>query len=309
MRSISIIVPVYKSENILENLVAAIELEREKYAWDLELIMVEDGSLDGSYAKLLELKNKYPYIKAFKLSRNFGHQAAVRTGFTKCINEYVAVIDDDMQDPPNLLESFFKKLDEGFDVVYGVRKKRKEGILKVASYAAFYRLLQRVSDIEIPLDSGDFCVMKSRVVKEMLNLNERNLFLRGMRSWVGFKHFGFEYERAARFDGDSNYTISKLFKIAFDGIFSFSSLPLRATTFIGGLGFFGAILYSLKLLFSSLIYGIEVKGFITITLLIIFFGSLQLISIGIIGEYIARIYNESKQRPHAIISESSEILD
>jgi glycosyltransferase involved in cell wall biosynthesis len=300
-KKISIIVPVYNSASFMEKLLEAIDKERGKSGWDLELIMVEDGSRDNSFQKITELSTRYTYIKGIKLSKNFGHQIAVKTGLAHCTGEYIAIIDDDLQDPPSLLPHFFNYLDQGYDVAYGVRKKRKESLIKRLSYSVFYRVLKSMSDIYIPIDSGDFCVMKSRVVNNMLKLNEQNPFLRGIRAWVGFKQIGVEYERSARLEGESGYTLKKLLKIAMDGIFSFSSAPIRLITLLGLIGFCFAILYSVSAIVGYLMHGAPVKGFTTLSILISFFSSLILICLGIIGEYIVRIYDEVRGRPYVVV--------
>jgi glycosyltransferase involved in cell wall biosynthesis len=305
----SIVVPVYNSKKFLVNLLEAIETERVKNNWELELILIDDGSKDNSYDEIVRLSAQYSYIKGIKLSRNFGHQAAVRTGLQFCKGDYIAVIDDDLQDPPNLLPDFFSYLDKGFDVAYGVRTKRKESAIKKMSYNLFYKILKALSSIDMPLDSGDFCVMKRVVVEKMLLLNEKDPFLRGIRTWVGFKQIGVVYERHERFDGESGYTFKKLLKIASDGIFSFSSLPIRVISFLGVLGLTIAAGYSVYMLTKYFLFGTEAKGFTPIILFVSFFGSLNLICLGIIGEYIARIYSESKNRPHAIIEKAVNITD
>lgn len=298
---ISIVVPIFNSRAFIHKFLEAIEIERKAANWDLELIMVDDGSKDNSFSRIEELSEQYPYIKGIKLSRNFGHQAAVRTGLSFCKGDYVAIIDDDLQDPPSLLPGFFEHLDAGYDVAYGERRKRKENLIKRVSYRLFYRVLRRLSEVDIPLDSGDFCVMKKRVVDHMLTLPEKNPFLRGMRAWVGFKQIGVTYERHGRIEGRSGYTLAKLLKIAFDGIFSFSRFPIRIITFLGFVGLGFAFLYSLLLLGWYFIGEIDVRGYTTLALLISFFGSLNLICLGVIGEYIARIYDETLSRPHSVI--------
>jgi glycosyltransferase involved in cell wall biosynthesis len=204
---ISIIVPIYNSSKFVDKLLSAIETERIKNCWNLELILIDDGSKDNSYEKIVEKSHHFPYIIAIKLARNFGHQYAVKTGLSFCSGDYIAIIDDDLQDPPSLLPGFFKYLDDGFDVAFGVRKKRKESLAKRVAYNVFYRVLKRMSEIEIPLDTGDFCVMKKVVVVSMLKLQEKNPFLRGIRAWVGFKQIGIEYSRSPRIEGESGYTI------------------------------------------------------------------------------------------------------
>ncbi len=288
----------------MSNLLEAIDAQKKISDWNLELLLIDDGSKDNSYKKIEELAQNYPYIKGIKLSKNFGHQIAVKTGLSHCTGDYIAIIDDDLQDPPSLLPHFFSFLDNGYDVAYGVRKKRKESFIKKLSYNSFYRILKGMSDTDIPLDSGDFCVMKKHVVDNMLKFNEKNPFLRGIRAWVGFKQIGVEYERQARFDGESGYTLKKLLKIAMDGIFSFSSVPIRVITILGVLGLTLAVVYSIWTVYGYLAHGISVKGFATLSILISFFSSLILICLGLIGEYIVRIYDEVRDRPYVIIEKT-----
>ncbi len=303
MIKLSIVVPVYNSKAILPLLLEAIDSERKKHEWNLELVLIDDGSKDDSYAEIKTLANSYNYIRGIKLARNFGHQLAVRTGLNYCNGDLIAIIDDDLQDPPFLIQHFIEKINEGYDVVYGVRKKRKEHYIKKLSYHIFYRILNKLSSIEIPLDTGDFCVMKKPVVDNILKFEERSVFLRGIRAWVGFKQIGFEYERNSRDIGESGYSLRKLFRIALDGIFSFSRMPLRLITFSGFTGLFLALIYSSRIIYVYFLDNIPVKGFTTITMLISFFSSLILICLGIIGEYISRIYDEVRKRPHSVISE------
>jgi polyisoprenyl-phosphate glycosyltransferase len=300
-KKISILVPIYNSANFVHILLEAIDEQRKVSNWELELILVDDGSKDNSFERIEELFKSYTYIKGVRLSRNFGHQIAVKTALSYCTGDYIAIIDDDLQDPPSLLPSFFKYLDEGYDVAYGVRKKRKESFIKRFFYDSFYRILKVMSDIRIPLDSGDFCVMKKQVVQNMLKLQEQNPFLRGIRAWVGFKQIGVEYERQARLEGQSGYTLKKLLKIALDGIFSFSTAPIRLITILGTIGFLFACIYSVNVIYHRLIGDIDVKGFTTLTIIISFFSSLILICLGIIGEYIVRIYDEVRHRPYTVI--------
>jgi polyisoprenyl-phosphate glycosyltransferase len=303
-QKISIIVPIYNSSNFMQNLLEAIDEQRLKSNWDLELVLVDDGSRDNSYAKIVELSKKYSYIRGIKLSRNFGHQIAVKTGLSHCTGDYIAIIDDDLQDPPSLLPGFFEHLDKGYDVAYGVRKKRKESLIKRISYNSFYRILKGLSNTDIPLDSGDFCVMKKQVVDNMLKLQEKNPFLRGIRAWVGFKQVGVEYERHARLAGESGYTFKKLMRIAMDGIFSFSSVPIRLITILGFLGLGFAIIYSVNVIIGYFVSGTVVQGFATLSILISFFSSLILICLGVIGEYIVRIYDEVRDRPYTVIEQT-----
>ncbi len=304
---ISILVPIYNSAIIMGKLLEVIDEQKKINNWNLEVVLVDDGSKDNSYLKIEELAKIYPYIKGIKLSKNFGHQIAVKTALSVCTGDYIAIIDDDMQDPPELLPEFFRYLDKGYDVAYGVRKKRKESLVKRIAYSSFYRILKSMSDIHIPIDSGDFCVMKKHVAQNMLKLKEQNPFLRGIRAWVGFKQIGVEYERHARFDGQSGYTLKKLLKIAMDGIFSFSTAPIRLITMLGVIGFGFATVYSALVIIDYFMHGFTVKGFATLAIIISFFGSLTLICLGIIGEYIVRIYDEVRSRPYVVIEKSINV--
>lgn len=306
-KKISILVPIYNSVKFMNLLMDAIDNQKKLSNWNLEVILVDDGSRDNSFDKITELTINYPYIKGIKLSKNFGHQIAVKTALSHCTGEYIAIIDDDLQDPPSLLPVFFEFLDSGYDVAYGIRKKRKESFIKRFAYSSFYKILKGMSDIYIPIDSGDFCVMKKQVVDNMLKLQEQNPFLRGIRAWVGFKQIGVEYERAARIDGQSGYTLKKLLKIAIDGIFSFSTAPIRLITVLGIIGFSFAFIYSALTIYAHFIDGIETKGFATLVIIISFFSSLTLICLGIIGEYIVRIYDEVRQRPYVVIEKTINI--
>lgn len=306
-KKISILVPVYNSSSFMHKLLEAVDEQKQKSNWDLELVMVDDGSKDKSFEKIEELSRNYPYIKGIKLSKNFGHQIAVKTALHHCTGDYLAIIDDDLQDPPSLLPGFFEYLDKGYDVAYGIRKKRKESLIKRIAYSSFYRILKSMSDIYIPIDSGDFCVMKKHVKDNMLKLQEQNPFLRGIRAWVGFKQIGVEYERSARLDGQSGYSLKKLLKIAMDGIFSFSTAPIRLITTLGVLGLCFALVYSGMMIYAYFTHGITEPGFATLVIMISFFSSLILICLGIIGEYIVRIYDEVRNRPYTVIERTLNV--
>jgi dolichol-phosphate mannosyltransferase len=195
-------------------------------------------------------------------------------------------------------------LDNGYSVAYGVRRKRKENFVKRGAYFLFYRLLKKMSAIEIPLDTGDFCVMKKEVAENMLKLQEQNPFLRGIRAWVGFKQIGVEYDRPGRVDGQSGYTFRKLMKISIDAIFSFSILPVRLISLLGLIGLIGSLVFVLFILLNWAMNRIPIQGYTSEIILISFFGSLTLICLGIIGEYVVRIYDEVKKRPHSIVSQT-----
>lgn len=270
-----------------------------------ELVLVDDGSVDGSYKEISRLARLHPVVKGFRLSRNFGHQAALVVAMQKCGGELVAIIDDDLQDPPEILPLFFTHLYDGKDVVYGVRKRRKEGQLKRILYAAFYRLLSTLSKVNIPLDAGDFCVMKRCVVDSMLEHMEANPFLRGIRAWVGFEQVGIPYERDERFRGESGYTWRKYFSLAIAGILSFSYVPLRLATILGLVSAFLGFAWAAYVLISRLIVPIPVSGYTSLIVVITFLGGVQLISIGVIGEYLARVNDNTRKWPVAVVAEST----
>lgn len=299
----TIIFPVYNEEENIENIYKQTARVMNTLKNQYEIIFVNDGSFDNTLDTLARLHEKHGEVKIINFSRNFGHQTAVTAGLHHAIGEAIAVLDADLQDPPEILPRFFKKLEEGYDAIYAVRKKRKENIFKRSMYSMFYRLLKKIADTNIPLDSGDFCVMSKRMVRTINSLPERNRFIRGIRSWVGYKQCGIEYERNARSAGESKYTLRKMFKLAFDGIFSFSYIPLQFMFFIG--------FFSLTLSFVGIIIAFYMKfftqnytrvpGFASTFILLMFIGGLVLFSIGILGEYIRRIYDEIKQRPPYII--------
>lgn len=301
MSYISIILPVFNEEDSISEVSRRIRKALKPLKKTYELIFVNDGSHDKTQKKIKALQAKNKNIRLVNLSRNYGHQAAVTAGLDYSRGKYIAILDADLQDPPEVLPEFFKKLDEGYDVVYAIRKNRKEGPVMRGAYALFYRLLNAISSIPIPLDSGDFCVMKKRVVTTMQKMPERNRYVRGIRSWVGFKQIGIEYDRHERFAGRSQYTFHKLLKLALDGMLSFSYIPLRMMT-VGGLcAFVASIIGVFIVLYLRIFTDTFVPGFATTIILLLFTGGIIILGLGIIGEYIARIYDEVKQRPAYIV--------
>lgn len=299
----SVIVPVFNEEENLNTLYKRVKDVLVKLKSDHEIILVNDGSYDSTLLLLKKLNDKDKTVKVINFSRNFGHQVAVSAGLKYCSGDYIAILDGDLQDPPEILPKFFKKLEQGYDAVYAIRKDRKENMFKKAAYNSFYRFLKKIASIDIPLDSGDFCVMNRRVVDAMNSLPERNRFVRGLRSWVGFKQVGLEYSRDKRLAGKSKYNLTKLFKLAFDGIFSFSYIPLQFMFYLGLISLIISILGSfvaIYLRFFTTAYN-RVPGFATTIILVMFVGGLVLFSVGIMGEYIRRIYDEIKARPQFII--------
>lgn len=298
----TVILPVFNEQENIDTLYKRVSAVLKKLG-DYEIIFVNDGSWDRTPQLLNKLNTKDKRAKVINFSRNFGHQMAVSAGLKYSTGDKIAILDGDLQDPPEILPKFFKKLDEGYDAVYAIRKKRKENIFKKAAYLTFYRLLKSIANIDIPLDSGDFSVLSRRIVNAMNSLPERNRFVRGLRSWVGFKQTGLEYEREARYAGESKYNLRKLFKLAFDGIFSFSYVPLQAMFYLGLLSLVLSIIGSILAVYFryfTTAYN-RVPGFATTIILIMFVGGLIMFAVGIMGEYIRRIYDEIKARPQFIV--------
>jgi dolichol-phosphate mannosyltransferase len=219
--------------------------------------------------------------------------------------DFVGIIDDDLQDPPEILPVFFKRLYEEADVVYGVRRGRKENLINKFLYSAFYHILQKLSRAEIPLDAGDFCVMKRCVVNAILQFQEANPFLRGIRSWVGFKQIGVEYERAAMMQGKSRYTLKKYFSFALGGILSFSYIPLRLASYLGIISAFIGFFFAVLVIFFKLAHKFEVSGYTSLIVVITFLGGIELIAIGIIGEYLSRLNDNARKWPVAVVAEKT----
>ncbi|MFC1814567.1 glycosyltransferase family 2 protein [Thermodesulfobacteriota bacterium] len=299
---LSLVVPVFNETEVINafyNRVKRVIDSIETMTY--ELVFVDDGSSDNSYSKLVDLANNDENIKVIKFSRNFGHQVAITAGIDIAKGDAVVVIDSDLQDPPELIRNFIDKWEQGCDVVYGVRKKRKgESKSKIITASLFYRILKTLIKIDIPLDTGDFRLMSRRVVEHFRNLKEKDRFVRGLTSWLGFKQIGVFYDRDERYAGETKYPYSKMIKFAFDGITSFSSIPLKMASWLGYFTSFLAFLYACSVFIQKLL-GYTVQGWATIMVGMLFLGGVQLICLGIIGEYIGRIFNETKQRPLYVV--------
>ena len=298
---ISLVIPIYNEEQGIDQLYKRCTCALTEITDNFEIICVDDGSVDKSLENLSRLHSQDKRVKVVILSRNFGHQAALLAGLSEAKGTSIAMIDGDLQDPPEMISKLYQQILAGYDVAYAVRMKRKEKVHKKISYWLFYRFLGFLTKNSIPLDSGDFSIMKRKVLDEMLSMPEHSLFLRGMRSWVGFKQIGVEIERENRFSGEPKYTLKKLLNLALDGIFSFSNLPIK---FLGWLGLFVIIfsaVYASYLLVSKFLYNTVPEGFTTIILVFFMLSGVQLLALGIVGEYIVRIYQESRGRPLYII--------
>lgn len=299
--TLSLVVPVFNESANLHELVARVQKALDPLRLDYKLIVVDDGSTDGTASIIGALSQDNPRIALISLSRNFGHQAAIQAGLERAPGDAVIIMDGDLQDPPEVLPQMIDLWRRGSDVVFAVRRKRKELLVKRAAYALYYRLLRLVSEVSIPLDSGDFCLLSRTVVDVICQCQERNRFIRGIRSWAGFTQTAFEYERDARFSGEVKYSLRKLCRLAIDGIFSFSSLPLRLATYIGLTLFLVSSTYILYAVGSRLFGPAAPPGWTSLIVAVLFMGSVQLIILGIIGEYLARIYEEAKRRPLFVV--------
>lgn len=299
---LSIVVPMFnEAENIgpfYERLKKVLDNNGESY----EIICVNDGSTDATLENLLKLREKDPNIKVVDLSRNFGKEIALTAGLDFSSGMAVIPIDADLQDPPELIPQLVAKWKEGYEVVYAVRKSRLgESLFKKLTAHLFYRLAEKIMDINIPRDTGDFRLMDRSSVDALKNMRERNRFMKGLFAWVGFKQFAIYYERDPRHKGKTKWNFFKLLNFAIEGITSFSYVPLRLATYIGLVIALMSFFYAAYIMISTLIYGNPVPGYPSLITIILFLGGVQLICIGILGEYMGRIYNEVKQRPVYVI--------
>jgi glycosyltransferase involved in cell wall biosynthesis len=308
---ISVVVPAFNEEAGIPLLYNRLAAAAVGWLEDYEIVLVDDGSRDRTLEVCEQIAAQDSRFRVLSFSRNFGHQAAVSAGLQYCSGDIAAVIDADLQDPPEELIRFIEKIREGFDVVYAIRTKRKENILKRASYFAYYRLLRSLATLDIPLDAGDFCVMSRPVLDALNALPERNRFVRGLRTWVGYRQTGLAYERHARQVGEPKYTFAKLFRLAMDGIVNFSYKPLQLVMFFGlTVGFItflaGAIVLILFLTNTTLLgYNPrQVRGWTSLALALSFLSGVQLISLGLIGEYVGRLFEEVKSRPKFIVRQT-----
>lgn len=298
---ISVVMPVCNETGNLPELHSRLTSVMPAACASYELIFVDDGSTDGSTEFLRQLAERDSNVRVVELARNFGHQAAISAGMDHAAGRAVIVMDADLQDPPEVLPDYIREWRAGFEVVYAIREQRKEGWLLRRAYALFYRLLRLVSDIDIPLDSGDFCIMDRKVVELLCAMPERTRFIRGIRSWVGFRQKGLAYERQARHAGKPKYTLRRLIMLALNGLVSFSHTPLRLASVVGLLISTVALLLSVFYLVKKLTVGLEPRGFATLITTILFMAGINLLTLGVMGEYIGRVFDEVKRRPLYIV--------
>ena len=302
---ISILVPLYNEEASFSLLTSRVDALIKKLPQSIEIVLVDDGSKDATPVLMADKALSDDHYQAVFLSKNHGHQLAITAGLSRVrCKEGVMIIDGDLQDPPEMLEEFYQKYKEGFDVIYAVRKKRKENMMKRGAYHLFYRLLEKISYIQIPLDSGDFSFISRRVVNIMNSMPEESRYLRGMRTWVGFKQIGLEYERNERAAGESKYPFRQLLRLAQNGIFNFSEFPIKFITRLGMLTTLVSVIYLVYTLVQKIFFHNVPQGFTGLLIAIILFSGVQLLSIGVLGEYILRIFFQVKGRPLFMIKNS-----
>jgi polyisoprenyl-phosphate glycosyltransferase len=303
----SIIAPIFNETGNIPELYRRVKEVMDKTGEDWELVTIDDGSTDGSTEMLRELARQDARVRPVIFARNFGHQLAVTAGLDYARGQAVTIIDADLQDPPEVILDLIAKWREGYQVVYAVRAEREgETWFKLFTASLFYRMIYKITDVKIPMDTGDFRLLDRKVVDVMKSMRERHRFLRGMSVWVGFKQIGVEYKRAARFTGETKYPLKKMIKFASDAITSFSYLPLQLATYMGfvaaGIASIAIpIVIILRLVGSNAFFG-QASTLIAV----LFLGGVQLISLGILGEYIGRLYDEAKGRPLYIVSETPE---
>jgi len=307
--TLSVVVPLYNEGENVDELLARIrrviaELAEPPAAW--ELICIDDGSRDDTLPKLLAAAAADTHLRVISLSRNFGHQIAATAGLDAARGDAVVLMDGDLQDPPELIAEFLAAFRAGYDVVYATRRKRAgESPFKIFTARVFYRTIRRLTNVAIPVDTGDFRLMSRRVIVALRSARERHRFIRGLVSWVGFKQTGIPYDRAERFAGDSKYPFSKMFRFALDGITAFSEIPLRLATWFGFI--VSAIAFAVAVIEIGIriFTGYNLPGYTSTIFAILFLGGVQLITIGILGEYVGRIYDEIKGRPLYLVAETT----
>ena len=308
---ISVVLPVFNEDAGLKELYRRVKAVLTATGLRYEVIFVNDGSRDKSWERILELANADASVKAVNLSRNFGHQIAITAGIDLASGATVVVLDSDLQDPPELIPTLYEKYREGFDVVYAQRRTRDgETWFKRATASLFYRLIRRMTSIDIPMDTGDFRLMSRRVVNDLQRLHEQSRFVRGLVTWIGYNQTPVLYDRDPRYSGETKYPIGKMMKFALDGITGFSSQPLRLASHVGLVFAAGSLVLMVFLTLYRLAGGSGlIPGWTSLAVAVLFLGGIQLLAIGILGEYVGRIYEETKQRPLYLIRDKKNIRE
>jgi len=300
----SIVIPVYNEEEVIEHTYERLKTVMQSSDGNYELLFINDGSKDKSVDILLQLSEQDKTIKIVDFSRNFGHQIAITAGMDYASGNAIVIIDADLQDPPELILEMIQKWKEGYDVVYAKRTARKgETFFKKQTASAFYKTLRAMTEIDIPIDTGDFRLIDRKVCDQMNNIHEKNRFVRGLVSWVGFKQTAVEYERDERFAGETKYPLKRMLKLSLDGITSFSYKPLKLANYLGASLSLIGFVYMLIVLYQKLFTTTTVTGWSSIIVIQLFFSGITLMMLGVIGEYIGRIYDEAKNRPLYIVKD------
>jgi glycosyltransferase involved in cell wall biosynthesis len=303
--TLCIVIPVFNEAMALPLLGDRLTAALVGIPADIRILFVDDGSVDATAQTLVAIANNDARVRVIRLARNFGKEAAMTAGLDHADADAVVLIDADLQDPPELIRTFWTHFEQGADVVYGVRASRAgESWLKRFTAATFYRLIDRMSDTPIPRDTGDFRLMSRRVVDALKQLRERHRFMKGLFGWVGFRQVAVRYHRDPRAAGTSKFNFWRLWNFALEGITSFSTVPLRIATYLGLLTAVGAFGYGALIIAKTLLYGEAVRGYPSLMAVVLFLGGVQLVALGVIGEYLGRIYNESKHRPLYLIAET-----
>jgi polyisoprenyl-phosphate glycosyltransferase len=301
---LSVAAPLHNEESVLPELLRrTLAVLDQLPGGPHELLFVDDGSTDRTVALVCEAAKQDPRIVLVTLSRNFGHQPAVSAALDHATGDAVVVMDGDLQDVPEAIPALVQRYHEGHDVVYAQRTGRKEAWPLRLCYFVFYRLMARLSDIRLPLDTGDFGLMSRRVVDEIRRLPEHHRYLRGLRTWVGYRQIGIPVERSERHSGKSKYSFLRLLKLASDGLFAFSIVPIRAAAMLGALAVTVSMLFGVYAILAKVVFQKSPQGFTALLLLITFLSGMLLFFLGVIGEYVGRIYEETKRRPNYIVSE------
>ena len=299
---ISLICPCFNEEDVVEQFIQEVSSVLKGIDKSYEIIFIDDGSQDRTMEKLIALKKEYKHIRILSLSRNFGKEAALTAGLDYAEGQVVIPIDVDLQHPPELIKEFIFHWEDGYDVVLAKRKSRdNETFLKKNSAKIFYKIQEKISNIDIPRDVGDYRLMTRKVVESLKQLPENQRFMKGLFAWVGFKTITIEYEVVERFAGETTFDALRLWNLALDGITSFSTVPLKIWFYIGSIISFLSFFYGTFIVLQTVFLGIDVPGYASMMTSILFLGGIQLIGIGVLGEYIGRIYVESKRRPVYII--------
>ncbi len=303
----SVIAPIYNEIEIVDEFCKRVTDVMNSTSETWELVLVDDGSTDGSTERILELASVNEDIRPVIFARNFGHQIAVTAGLDYTRGEAVTIIDADLQDPPEMILDLIEKWQEGYEVVYAVRAEREgESWFKLWTASIFYRLIYRITDVDIPLDTGDFRLLDRKVVDVMNAMREKHRFLRGMSAWVGYKQIGVEYKRAARVAGETKYPFKKMLKLALNAVTSFSYFPLQVASYFGFISASLAIIAIPVVAILRMTGSHFFEGQTTTLISVLFLGGVQLISLGILGEYIGRLYDEAKGRPLYIVSRAPD---